>query len=73
VSWVNNDDVHRGLKVVFGDKNIHSSSGVMKEKMGDLSRNLCFTFQNNNCDGISKCIVNYYTLTPTMALKQMGA
>jgi hypothetical protein len=26
----------------------------------------------NSCDNIPKCIVDYYTLIPTEALKQMG-
>jgi len=35
-SWVNNDNVHQSSKAIFGDKNIHLLSGVVKEKVGDL-------------------------------------
>jgi len=39
-SWVNNDDIHWGLKVVSSDKDIHLTLGVMKEKVGNLSLNI---------------------------------
>lgn len=51
VSWIINDDVHQGPKVIFGDRDIHSSSSVAREEVGDLV-NMCFTLQNNNCDNI---------------------
>jgi hypothetical protein len=34
VSQVNNDDVHQGLEIVFGDKDIHLLLGVAREKSG---------------------------------------
>jgi hypothetical protein len=49
---VSNDNIHQGLKVVSNDKDIHLLLGVVKEKVGDLLLNMCFTFQNNNCDNI---------------------
>jgi len=55
-NWVNNDDVHQVLEVVYGDKDIHSSSGVAKEKVKNPLLNMCSTFQSNNYDNILKCI-----------------
>jgi hypothetical protein len=71
-SWVNNDDVHQGLKAIFCDKDIHLLLSVTKEKVGDLFLNMCSTFQNNSFDNISKCIMGYCTLTRVTTLKQMG-
>ncbi len=71
-SWVSNDDVHWGLKAISDDKDIHSSSGVMKEKVRNLYLNMFSILQSNNCDDIPKCIVDYCTFTPAKALKQMG-
>ncbi len=71
MSQVNNDDIHQDLKVVFCDKDIHSLSIVMKEKVGDLPLNTCSTFQNNSYDNMSKCIMGYCILTPVATLKQM--
>jgi hypothetical protein len=61
VNWVNNDNVHQVLEVVYGDKDIHSSSGVAKEKVKNPFLNMCCTFQNNNYDNILKCVVGCYT------------
>jgi hypothetical protein len=72
VSQVNNDNIHQGLEAIYGDKDIHSSSSVVREKVGDLLLNMCFTFQNNNCNNISKCIVSYCTFTLVRASKKMG-
>jgi hypothetical protein len=72
VNQISNDGIHQGPKVVSGDKDIHSSSGVVRDKVGDLLLNMCSTFQNNSCDNIPKCIMGYYTFIPTGALKQMG-
>jgi hypothetical protein len=47
-SRVNDDDVHRGPKVIFDDKDIHPSLGVAKKKVGGFLLNMCSTFQNNN-------------------------
>jgi hypothetical protein len=33
VSRINNNNVHQGPKVVSGDKDIHLSLGVMREKV----------------------------------------
>jgi hypothetical protein len=63
-SWVNNDDIHQGPKDVFSDKDIHLSSSVVREKVGDLLLNMCSTFQNNSSNSISNCIVGYYMFTP---------
>jgi hypothetical protein len=35
-SRVNNDDVHQGLKAISSDKDMHTLSGVAREKVGDL-------------------------------------
>jgi hypothetical protein len=48
VNRVNNDDVHQSPKIVFHDKDIHSSSSVVKEKVGNLLLNMCSVLQNNN-------------------------
>jgi len=71
-NWINNNDIHQGLEAISGDKNIHLSSGVMREKVEELILNMCYTLQNNSCDNIAKCIKGYYMVTPTWALKQMG-
>jgi hypothetical protein len=39
--------------------------------LNNLSLYVCFTFQNNSCDGISKNIVRCNVLTPTWTPKQM--
>jgi hypothetical protein len=46
-SQVNIDNIHQGLKAVFGDKDIHSLSSLVNEKMGDLL-NICFILQSNS-------------------------
>jgi hypothetical protein len=69
---VNNDNVHQSSEVVFNDEDVHSSSSVAKEKVRGLLLNMCSTFQNNNSNNIPKCVMGYYTLIPTRALKQMG-
>ncbi len=72
VSWFNNDNIHQGSEVLSGDKDIHSSSSVANEKVGDLLLNMCSIFRSNSYDNISKYIVGYYMLISTRALKQMG-
>jgi hypothetical protein len=72
VNKINNDDVHQGSKVVYDNKDIHSSLSVVREKVGDFFLNMCSTLQNNNCDTILKCIMGYYKFIFTSALKQMG-
>jgi hypothetical protein len=57
-NWVNNDDVHQGSEGIFGDKDIHSSLGITKKKVGNLPLDMCSTFQNNSWDCILKCIVD---------------
>ncbi len=71
MNQVINDDVHQGLKVIYGDKDIHSSLGVAREKVGDLM-NMSSIFQNNSCDSILKCIMGYCMFTRIGAPKQMG-
>jgi len=34
-SWINNDDIWQGSKIVFTDKNMHSLLGVVREKVGN--------------------------------------
>jgi hypothetical protein len=36
MSRINNDNVHQGSKIVFGDDNIHSFSCMAGEKVGNL-------------------------------------
>jgi hypothetical protein len=59
-------------KIVYGDKDIHSSLSVVREKVEDLPLNICSILQNNSCDSISKCIMGYYMVIPKRALKQMS-
>jgi hypothetical protein len=68
-SQVNNDNVHQSSEVVFGDKDIHSLSSVVREKVGDLPLNMCSTFQDNNYSNILKCVVGYCTLIPVRTPK----
>ncbi len=60
------------MEVVFGNKNIHLSLDVAREKVGDLFLNMCSTIQNNSYDNIPKCIMGCYTFTLVGASKQMG-
>jgi hypothetical protein len=71
VSQIINDDVHQGPKAISGDKDIHSSLGVAREKVGDFV-NMCSILQSNTCDSILKCIMGYYMFIPIGAPKQMG-
>jgi hypothetical protein len=41
VSWANNDNIHQGLEPIFGDKDIHLSLGMTREKVGNLPLNMC--------------------------------
>jgi len=72
-NWVNNDNVHQALEIIYGDKDIHSSSGVAKEKVKNPLLNMCYTFQSNNYDNILKCIAGCCTFilarchNPTLA------
>jgi hypothetical protein len=56
VSRINNDNVHQNTKVISSNKNIHSSSNVLREKVGDLSLNMCSVFQSNSCNNIPTCV-----------------
>jgi hypothetical protein len=71
-SRINNDNIHQGLEVISGDKDIHLLSNVVNEKVGDLPLNMCSTIRSNNYNNISKCIVNYYMFISSRALKQMS-
>jgi hypothetical protein len=53
---INNDNVYQSTEVVANNKNIHLSSNVVKEKVGDLLLNMCSAFQSNNYDNILKCV-----------------
>jgi hypothetical protein len=44
-SWINNDNIRQSPKIVSGDKDIHSLSGVVREKVGNLFLNMCSTLQ----------------------------
>jgi hypothetical protein len=68
-SQFNNDNVHQSPEAIFGDKDIHLSLGVMREKVGDLPLKMCSIFQNNSCDNISNYVTGYCTFIPTRALK----
>jgi hypothetical protein len=69
VNWVSNDNVHLGSKAIFNDKDIHSSLGVVREKVEDLPLNTCSPFQSKSCDSILKCIVGCNTLLHAGASK----
>jgi hypothetical protein len=60
----NNDNIHQSSKIIFGDKDIHSLLGLVKEKVGDFLLNMCSIFQNNNCNNIPKCVVGCYMFIP---------
>jgi hypothetical protein len=51
---------------------LDSSVSMVGKKVGNLSLYMCFTFQNNSCNGIPKSIVHYSALTPAWALKQIN-
>ncbi len=70
MSQVSNDDVHQGLEIIYGDKDIHSLSSVARKKVGDLPLNTCSTLQSNICDNISKCIAGCCKLILARAKKQ---
>jgi hypothetical protein len=71
VNHVNNDNIHQGLEINYGDKDIHSLSNVAREKVGNLPLNMCSILQTNSYDNIPKCIMGYYTFIPIGAPKQM--
>jgi hypothetical protein len=60
------------MEVVSSNKNIHSLSDVVREKVGDLLLNMCSILQNNKCNSIPKCVVSCYTFILTGASKQMN-
>jgi hypothetical protein len=72
VSWISNNDIHQGSRVISGDKDIHSSLVVAREKMKDLYLNMCSILQNNSWNNILKHVVGYYMINPARASKQMG-
>ncbi len=59
-------------KAISNGKDIHSSSSVAREEMGDLLLNMCFILQSNNYDSILKCIVGWCRFIPARTSKQMG-
>jgi hypothetical protein len=61
VNWISNDDIHQNLEVVSKNKDIHFSSDVAKEKVGDLLLNMCSTFQKNRCENILKYMIGCCT------------
>jgi hypothetical protein len=58
VSRFSNDKIHQSMEVMFGNKNIHLLLGVAREKVGDLSLNMCSTFQSSNSNSIPKCAMS---------------
>ncbi len=70
VMFTLNDKVHQSMAVIFGNKNIHSSLNVAREKVKDLLLNMCFALQNNSCNNIVKCVVGCCTFIPIGASKQ---
>jgi len=64
-NWVNNDNVHQSLEVISSDKNIHSSLGMAREKVGNIPLNMSSTLQINSHDNIFKCIMGWCIFTPT--------
>jgi hypothetical protein len=60
------------MEVIFGNKNIHLSLNVVKEKVRNLFLNMCFAIQIISCNNIPKCVVDCYTFTPIGASKQTG-
>ncbi len=63
VNQVNNDDIHQGMEAIFGDKNIHSSSSMVREMVGNILLNMSSILQINSYDNILKCIVGWCTFT----------
>jgi hypothetical protein len=70
-SWINKDIVHQSMKIIFSYKNIHLSSSVAKEKVGNIPLNMCSVFQGNNCNNIPKCVMGCCMFIPTRVMKQM--
>jgi len=71
-SWVSYDDIHQGSKVIFSDKDIHSSLGVAREKVGDFHW-ICVPFSKTIVATVSRnvsWVVCMFTLLK--APKQMG-
>jgi hypothetical protein len=69
---INSNNVHQSSEVIFGGKDIHSSLGVVGEKVEDLPLNMCSILQSNNYNNVPKCVVGCCTITPIGAPKQMG-
>jgi hypothetical protein len=67
-SWIGNDNVYQGLKIVSNDDNIHSSSCVARKKVKNLFLYVGSTFQCNSCNGMSKRIMGHSALIPTRAM-----
>jgi hypothetical protein len=57
------------LEAISKNKDIHFSSDVAKEKVGDLLLNMCSTLQNNSYKSILKYMMGYYTFTPAKTPK----
>jgi len=72
MNHVNNDDIHQGPEAISSDNDIHLLSNRVREKVGDLSLNMCSTFQINNYDNIPKCIRGVLYVHSYRAPKQMG-
>jgi hypothetical protein len=69
---INNDNVHQGSKIVFGDDNIHSFPCMAGEKVGNLSLYMNSILQHNSCNVISKRIMDCNAFTFAWAMHEMG-
>jgi hypothetical protein len=52
-------------------KDIHLLLDVMREKVKNNPLNMCFIFQNNNYENISKCIMGCYMFIRVKTKKQI--
>jgi len=64
---INNDNVHQGLKIVFGDNNINLFLCMVGEKVWNILY-MSSTFQHDSYNDISKCIMGYNVLTLAWAM-----
>lgn len=62
----------KGLKAIYGNKNINLPPNVVGEKVENIFSYMCCIFQNNSCDGIPKSIMGCNVFTLARALKQMN-
>jgi hypothetical protein len=63
MSRIDNDNVFQGLKIVFGDNNIHLFPSMAREKVGNLFLYVSSTFWHNIYNDILKHIMGCSVLT----------